>query len=449
MSEDPFRYEGYHVDARRGRVVCRYALGAQRFTEEVSFETADRVAEWDSAPTDAAARILFLLAGVSYYKTGAPHVIDLGTTETTPQERAFLRNFYVEGLGELAYRNGLDLSGLEIVGPELATRRPAQPVLDSGRPLVPFGAGIDSIVTVAHVARRIPGVSLFVVSRAGERFAAIEDAAAVTGLPVVRAERRIDPSVLRSAELGFLNGHVPVTAILSAIAIVAAVLGGHDAVVMSNERSSSVPTVRDGERAINHQWSKSAAFESSFRSLLGESLTSPPEYFSFLRSRSELWVASEFAALERYHRVFRSCNRAFAIDPARRLDHWCGTCDKCCFVDLVLAPFFPAAVLSAIFEGREPLGNVELEARFRALAGIGGDAKPFECVGDEEECRAAAVLAAERPDRTGTTWLHTLDAEIRAAAPIWGDPEARDAAVQRLLAAHGPELLPPAFAAQR
>ena len=43
----------------------------------------------------------------------------------------------------------------------------------------------------------------------------------MTGLPVSRIVRTIDPLVRRSAELGFLNGHVPVTAVITA-----AVLGG-------------------------------------------------------------------------------------------------------------------------------------------------------------------------------------------------------------------------------
>ena len=459
MCADRFVYEGFEVDAERRRVVCRYALGAHRFTEEVTFEPAGSTgraagddgddgdaeawaAAWETPAFDAAARILFLLAGVSYYKTAAPAVVDLGGTATSEEERAFLRTFYVEGLGEFAYRNGLDLSALELVGPEAAPRPPAVAALRPGHPLVPFGAGIDSIVTVDHVARRAPDAALFVVSRAGDRFAAIEDAAAVTGLPVLRADRRIDPSVLRSQELGFLNGHVPVTGVLSAVAVVAAVLGGHDAVVMSNERSASVPTLWNQGRAVNHQWSKSAAFESAFRQLLAGSLAPAPEFFSYLRARSELWVAQELAGLDRYHQVFRSCNRAFAIDPARRLDSWCGTCDKCCFVDLVLSPYLDAAELSAIFGGSEPLGNESLSANFRALVGVGGAPKPFECVGDEEECRAAAVLAAARPDREATTQLQLLADEVRAATPVWGDPAAREAATRRLLAPDGPDFAP-------
>ena len=227
---------------------------------------------------------------------------------------------------------------------------------------MPFGGGIDSIVTVEHVRRRADA-ALFIMSRPGSRFEAIEAPAAVTGLPIVRAGREIDPQLLRSAELGFLNGHVPVTGILSAIAVMAAVLAGRDAVVMSNEWSASIPTLEADGRPVNHQFSKSMTFEGAFREVLATALgggsggRSAVSYFSFLRPFSELWVAQRFAGLTEYHGTFRSCNRAFHLDESKRLDHWCGRCDKCCFIDLILAPFLPAAELSAIFGGQEPLAD--------------------------------------------------------------------------------------------
>ncbi len=368
---------------------------------------------------DAAARLVHLLGGVSYYKTAAPPVIDLGDLATTGAERSFLRTYYVDGLGEMAHRNGLDLSGLEVVGPDLGQRVPAACTPAAGRPLVPFGGGIDSVVTAEEVRAVHPDTTLFVVSRPGDRFAALEAALDATGLPVVRAERRIDDAVLRSTEQGFLNGHVPVTGILSAVAILAAVLGGHDAVVMANEWSASSATLHVGGRAVNHQWSKGLAFERGFRELVTAALGTGVDYFSLLRPRSELWVAERFARLPRYHRAFCSCNRAFIIDPARRLDRWCGTCDKCCFIDLVLAPFLDPATLSGVFEGDEPLARGELDGRFRGLVGL-GEAKPFECVGDVEESRAALTLAAARPDRAGTPLLQALAREVGPAAATRG-----------------------------
>jgi hypothetical protein len=309
-----------------------------------------------------------------------------------------------------------------------------------GRPLIPFGGGIDSIVTVAALAADHPEAALFVMHPAGDRFEAIEDAAAVTGLPIVHVAREIDPLVRRSDELGFLNGHVPVTAIVTAAAVVAATLEGRDAVVLSNEWSASVPTrVVDGV-AINHQWSKGDDYEEAFQRLAEDAVGPRLSVFSYLRPRTELWVAQQFAARSEYHRVFRSCNRAFQQDPAARLDHWCGICDKCCFIDLVLSPYMARADLEAVFGGTEPLENPANEARFGALLGLGDDARPFECIGDVDECRAALLLAAERADRQGGRQLHRLRDEVARVSGS-AQPDATT-----LLAPRGPHHIPQRYA---
>ncbi len=415
-----FVYAGYELDPAGGRLVVRYELDGQRFAERFTIPAGS--AAWSSPAAAEAARLLGLLAGVSYYKAGAPPVVDLGDTPTRPGDNALLGAFYRDGLGEMAYRNGLDLTGLQIVGGRQLDDDPIPwSGGSSGRPLVPFGGGIDSIVTVEELRSRHPQTSLFVVSREGDRFAAIEGAAAVTGLPVVRAERSLDPAIL-APRPGWLNGHVPVTGILSAVAVLAAVLGGHDAVVMANEWSASAGnlTLPDG-RVVNHQWSKSEAFEELFAVQLGRCLAPPPAYSSYLRSWSELRVARRFAELGAYHRVFRSCNRAFALDPTRRLEHWCGRCDKCCFIDLVLAPFLPATTLAAVFDGHEPLVDPGAEPAFSALLGLSGDRKPWECVGEVGECRAAAALAAARPDRSGTALLQALVSRLPARTAAEAD----------------------------
>ena len=74
--------------------------------------------------------------------------------------------------------------------------------------------------------------------------------------------------------------------------------------------------------------------------------------------------------------------------------------------------------------GGEPLDNPELKPKFQTLLGSG--TKPFECVGEVNECRAAVVLAASRPDRAETTLLQELAAEItgRPDAPTTAEIEA-------------------------
>jgi len=435
-----FRYESFDIDARQGLLTCRYSLDGREFAERVTLEPGPR---WETPAARAAARLVFLLAGVSYYKTAAPPVIDLGDTPLTEAERAFLRDFYLQGLGEFAYRNDLDLADLRIDAPVAGPARvTASNRVPGQRALVPFGGGIDSIVTVEHVRRRAD-VALFVVSRPGDRFAAIERPSAVSGLPVVRAGREIDPQLFRSAEFGFLNGHVPVTGILSAIAVLAAVLDDRDVVVMSNEWSASVPTLVHNGRPVNHQYSKSASFEAAFRDVLAADPAGLPGYFSMLRDRTELWIAGRFADLERYHGSFRSCNKAFQLDPARRLGHWCGQCDKCCFIDLILAPVMSAAALRGVFAadggGPEPLTDPELAPKFGALLGSG--TKPFECVGEVSECRAAVLLAARRADRAHYPLLRELAAEVAAR------PDApADAEIAAMLRPVGENFVPPEFA---
>lgn len=414
-----FRYDGYDTDPTAAVLTCHYSLDDRVFTERVAFPGLAGGERWDHDAVDQAARWVFLLAGVSYYKTGAPPAVELPTTPLRPVEIDFLRSFYVDGLGEYAYRNELDLSDLRIGAPVLddAAAPPATSEPDpTKRPLIPFGGGIDSIVTV-DLIRPLADAALFVVARPGDLFEAIERPAAVTGLPVVRAEREIDPQVLRSRELGFLNGHVPVTGIISAIGVMAAVLDGRDALVMSNEWSSSVGNLEVDGRTVNHQWSKSLAFEAAFRAVLDASLGTSVEYFSRLRPYTELLIADRFAQLGDYHLAFQSCNRGFHIDPARRLDHWCGQCDKCAFIDLILAPFLDAARLREVFGGHEPLDDLGLLPRFQALVDTSGALKPWECVGEVNECRAAVALASRRVDRTDTPVLQALADQLGERLP--------------------------------
>lgn len=412
-----FRYVGFEIDPDAQLLTCEYAVDGRGFREEIRFPqengSADR--DWSRPAVTEAARLVFLLAGVSYYKTAAPPAIDLGDLALTASEREFLRSYYLDGLGEFAYRNGLDLTGLTITGPELQRRDPVEYAAAVGRSLVPFGGGVDSITTVELIRSKADDAALFVVNRPGDRFTAIERPAQVTGLKMVRAERVLDEQVLRSAELGFLNGHVPVTGILSAIAVMAAVLDGRDAVVMSNEWSSSIGTIVVDGRSINHQYSKSLAFEAGLRSMIAASIGDGLAYFSALRPFTELWIARKFAQLSQYFDTFRSCNRAFHIDQQLRLDEWCGRCDKCCFIDLILAPFLDRQTLAGIFHGREPLDSPDpqIVARFEALTGLLADAKPWECVGDVAECQAAALLAAARPDRAVNSILTSLSNRLR------------------------------------
>ncbi|MGC8511118.1 MAG: hypothetical protein ACP5PB_09655 [Acidimicrobiales bacterium] len=377
-----FTYVG--LDVTDDTLTGHFDLDGRAFHETVVFEGAGSLR---TAPATAVAHLWYLLAGLSYYKVGAPPVVDLGATPVGPRGVALVRAALVDGLGEFAYRNSLTLDDVVIEGGLEGV--PATTALDPSRVLVPFGGGIDSVVSVETLPAHLDQ-TLFIVSPARGRFAALDQTAAVTGRPILRATRALDPQVLRARD-GQLRGHVPVTAMITLLAAVAAVSSGRGGVVMSNEHSASVPNLRVDGREVNHQWSKSLAAEELLGAALDEAVGASLTVASLLRDRSELWVAEAFSRLPQYLPVFRSCNRAFAQDPAGRATAWCGECDKCLFIDLVLAPFVERATLRATL-GVEPLSDPGRVGALADLVGLGEHHKPFECVGDPDE--SATALAA-------------------------------------------------------
>ncbi|MBJ7348119.1 MAG: hypothetical protein JHC87_06075, partial [Thermoleophilaceae bacterium] len=188
---------------------------------------------------------------------------------------------------------------------------------------------------------------------------------------------------------------VPVTAIVSSIAILVALLNGHSAVAMSNERSAGQGSYLLDGVDVNHQFSKGFVAEQAIAVAVDE-LVGSIEYFSFLRPASELAIARAFAGMTQYHHAFTSCNAVFRLDPARRASNWCGDCPKCRFVWLILAPFIAPAKLTEIF-GKDMYLDTSQFDGFAALVGVGED-KPFECVGTVDESIAALRLTADRDE---------------------------------------------------
>ncbi|MEO8743326.1 MAG: endonuclease domain-containing protein, partial [Lysobacteraceae bacterium] len=212
------------------------------------------------------------------------------------------------------------------------------------------------------------------------------------------------------------NGHIPVTAINSAILVLAALLHGHNQVVFSNERSASYGSEILDEHGnvvaeVNHQWSKSWAFEHAFGDYVETRVASDLHYYSLLRPLSELAVARQFAKIDRYDAHFSSCNRNFHILGERPANRWCGQCPKCHFVFLALAPFMPKPRLMGIF-GRNLLDEIALAPGFDALIEY-RDHKPFECVGEGREARAAFAALATRPAWREDALVERFAREIR------------------------------------
>ena len=416
-----FRYAGLEVTS--DTLTGHYELDGERFVESVTFEG---VGPLETPAIVAVSQLWYLLAGLSYYKAGAAHRVDVGATPLGEKGAALLHAALHDGLGEFAFRNDLPLDDVVIEGGVDVDR--FEPLVDPQRALIPFGGGIDSVVTVAELSEKLEK-ALFVVSPGSGRFVPLEETASITGLPVVRATRRLDPRIIRVDDT-FFAGHVPVTAMVTLLGVVAALASGRGAVAMSNEHSSSAPNLRWLDVDVNHQWSKSWDAEVLIADAVAERVGDEFVVASFLRDRSELWVAQAFSRLVPYHSVFRSCNRAFAQASDLRAAIWCGRCDKCLFVNLVLAPFLTRPALREIFSS-EPLADPARREQLRILVGIGLDHKPFECVGDPAESAVALLRVSQMDEWGDVEWLSEL---ARLTSP--------DRDFDELLTAQGPSRVP-------
>ncbi len=449
-----FRIVGWDFDAATNMARFDYAFDdSHHFSEVVEFGGSPLGSRVGSG-IERALRLVHLAAGVSYYKAAAPPRISVETGPLTSEESGFVRDLYDKGLREFAVTNGLAVP-LEFSLEFASSSRRQQHAFGDGRPIgtttgsshdapppgiaVPVGGGKDSIVLIDALksASSPPELPIWLV--AINRHPAMQRTADVAGLPLASITRTLSPRLFELNAAGALNGHVPISAIVSLIVVAAGYVYGYDTTLVALERSADEATSLVNDVAVNHQWSKSTECELGLRSVVRESVARSLEYVSPLRSCGELEIARWFAGLTAYHAGFRSCNRVFR--PGASFDGWCGECPKCRFVFLVLAPWLEPDRLAAIF-GRNLLEDPDQIEGFRDLFAAGR--KPYECVGEQRESLLAFLLLLERP-----SWRHAVvvaelaseledsrplvAADVEAGVPVIEAPEATRARVVRLV----------------
>ena len=406
-----FRFVRCSFDAETGvaRLVYAFDEGPE-LTETVTIPGAPFALDATRAQAvEHAVRLLHLITGVSYYKAAVPNEIRIEGYAIDAATAVLMEQVYVHGLGEFAYRNGLSLHGRVRIPVAAQAQAPA-PAAAAGlreHALVAIGGGKDSLVSIE--ALRGAGVDQTVTWIGGSQL--IAACAARTGLPTLNIGRALAPELFEYNRQGAWNGHIPVTAINSAIMVLAALLHGVDQVVFSNERSASYGSMIPGTGEVNHQWSKGWAFESAFGAYVQSHVAADLQYYSLLRPLSELAVARQFARTDHYDAHFSSCNRNFHLLGERPTNRWCGVCPKCHFVFLALAPFMPKPRLVGIF-GRNLLDDANQIGGFDALLEY-QDHKPFECVGEGQESRAAMAALGDRPEWREDAIVARFNREIR------------------------------------
>ena len=419
-----FSFSDCQYDPATGEATLSYDVDGQILQEKITFP-------WAPWPVDAsrqaaffqALELLHLIAGISYYKAGLARCIEVGESRLDGVVTGFLNELYVQGLGEFAYINKLDLSGLTKFTVN-ADQFPTAKDLDlPERALVAMGGGKDSLVCLKML--KDAGIEVQPACVGGSVL--IGETAKAAGLPLIRVKRELSPLLTGMNASGAWNGHVPVTAINSAILLCAGLLYGYRYIVFANESSANEATLTDGQgKEINHQYSKSFAFEENFRNVIQHRVSAGIEYFSLLRPFSEIAITRRFSEMTEFHEVFSSCNRNFHQDGSHIEGRWCQDCPKCRFAALALAPFMSPQQLITI-QGADLLDQEKQLQGFKALCGLGAN-KPFECVGSVAESRAAMRFLATKPEWRNRKIVSLLAdmPEIKRAGELelYPDPDA-------------------------
>ena len=397
-----FSYDGFTVERADGRVRIRFDFsipGLCEFHPETTINT-DKLALLNRFDSADARKILFalgLVEAVSYWKCVCSPRFIVRCGALSDADKGWWKKLWYHGLGEFFYQNGIETSFEHFVKiecdfkPERKEREIKDEYRTSGLNIIPVGGGKDSCVTLDLLKDIKDSTLCFTVNDQPAR----TQTAAVAGYSpekILKTTRQIDKELLQRNKEGFLNGHTPFSAIVAFLGLYCAHITGAGNMILSNESSANEATV--GGTEINHQYSKSYAFEQDLNDYMKRNFGGRTNYFSLLRPFNELQIARRFAALKQFHPVFRSCN----IGSKNNI--WCGRCAKCLFVYIILSPFMERRELLDIF-GHDMLEKEEMLKDFEGLAGL-SEVKPFECVGTVEEVRCALFMVAQKYAASGT-----------------------------------------------
>lgn len=330
---------------------------------------------------------LGLIELISYWKLTCARDVMIEAGHLDDTQTKWWKKLYFHGLGEFFYKNNIDLKEdtfMQITSSCKTIEGEDYPLEVHGN-LIPVGGGKDSFVTLSLLKDSFADNHAFVINKVISALHA-SDSAGYTGDKLINPIRTLDLTMLKLNAKGFLNGHTPFSAMAAFASYLTAVIYGKKYICLSNEDSANESTIKSS--TVNHQYSKSFAFEKDFQKYVEKYLDGRIYYFSMLRGLSELQIAGIFAEEKQWLSVFRSCN------VGQKEGVWCGKCAKCLFVAVMMSAYLEEAEVIRIF-GRDILNDEEMKPLFEQLTGMVDD-KPFECVGTRDEVNIAVAMAIQK-----------------------------------------------------
>ncbi len=412
-----FVYKGFSYDVTEGvyQVTFSYEIpGLSEFETVWKFPDAGKTVD-----AEIFNRLLFELGmaeAISYWKVTCAPVLKVACGALTEWQNKWWRKLFYNGLGEFMYVNGIVISEEELLTivcePGASFAGKLTDTASYTGCLVPVGGGKDSVVSMEVL--RNEDVTIYRINKD----ATVENvlAAAEREYKTCFVNRRLDPRILEMNKRGFLNGHIPFSAVVAFSTFISAYLQGIRYIALSNESSANESTVVGS--FVNHQYSKSYEFERDFMEYIGSFLETEIRYFSLLRPLSELQIAWLFSKYTKYHKAFRSCN------AGSKQGIWCCNCPKCLFVYIILSSFLTEEALVEIF-GENLLNAEKNEKYFRELTGL-DENKPFECVGTRSEVVMSLKKYLEKGGKAllpvkYADWLTAQPGDVDTALSEWNE----------------------------
>lgn len=401
-----FSFDSYTFNKTTGKLSLVYTI-----THDQHTHSCTEVIHFPKLPKDVqrippqllehTLQMIFLICGISYWKTTCAPKILIPSFTLTETQATFFNNLYTKGLGEFFYTNALDYRSL-VSFPFEKGKDSQTPLSLSGknRSLLFFGGGKDSIVSAMKLQESKKQFSLFMVGESEIQ----KKTASLIETDTLQISRTIDPELFEiNKEPGVFNGHIPISAVWAGISVLAGLLYDYHYLITSNELSANYGNVWYLGEEMNHQWSKSYEFETAFQSYIQTFLTPDMTFFSLLRQLHEFKITELFSKYPQFFQYFSSCNKNFKIKNPLQNKRWCTRCPKCLFVYILLSAFLSKHELISIF-GHDLLADASLLPLFKDLLGI-DHFKPFECVGTPEETIAALYTCFARGEFRESTLM--------------------------------------------
>ena len=274
------------------------------FTEKVTFAPHPEAAQGKkfnvlddpslNQTLDNAMFLAFVLIGTSYYKAHPTPYVKLPKAIDAWQAKFFDKVFQ-EGLSQYAFENGLTRQNLAHFQPTISkVEQAARPYRGDGIISLQSGGKDSLLVATLLLEANIDFIPWYVSSdKEGKHPAVIDEIFPQLinkGANVVI--RELDQVHLQ--ETGGLNGHIPITYINEALAIIQAILDNKDTILTSIGNEGSEPHSYIGDLPVNHQWSKTWEAEQLMAEYVKRYISEDIKIGSPIRKYSELRIAELF-----------------------------------------------------------------------------------------------------------------------------------------------------------